>query len=95
MGKLASYPKIHSFLVGNTVALMKNIPENKHRKALLIQNLSGNIIYIKTIKSEETTGSIQLDNGQAYENNHYCQGEYWLLASAASSTVRVEEDCQP
>ena len=91
---LVTKPKISSFSVGNTAALMKNIRENHKRRALLIQNLSGDTIYIKSTRSEETTNAIQLDSGNEYENEHYCQGEYWLVSSGAASTVRIEESCQ-
>lgn len=82
---------IYSLSLGTTPT---TLPQNKKRKALLIQNLSGNTVYIAKTDNLDTNQALQLDSGNIYENQDYAQDELKLWATVAASLVRIEEDCQ-
>lgn len=82
------YAKIYAVSVGTTPA---KLAENQNRRALLIQNLSANILYILS-SGNDTAQAVKLAQDEIYTNDVAPEGEYILIASAASSDIRVEED---
>ena len=85
------YAKIYALSVGTTPTILY---ENQNRVGLLIQNNSSNTLYLLS-QGNDTAQSIVISAGATYRNDVAPQGEYQLIASAATSDIRVEEDiCQ-
>jgi hypothetical protein len=75
--------------VGTTALLL--VKENPKRVGLLVYcNTSGAIAYILSAQNKAATDGIPVIYQQNYEST-ISKAEYWIIASGASTDVRVEE----
>lgn len=83
--------RIYAVSVGTSAT---KLADNPKRVGLLIQNNSANTLYILSQGMIDTAQSIIVLAGDAYRNDQAPQGEYNLIASAATSDIRIEENIE-
>lgn len=70
----------------------KEIIANPYRRSLLIVNRDATLTV--EIRSNPQTSGLLIEPDESYENMHYCQGDYWLVATSGSPVVHIQEDYQ-
>jgi len=92
MGKL-NFPQIKAFSVTTTAT--KVLDRNPKRKAVLIFNNGDNPVELLDSRKGTYGKGIPIAAGSAYSSDHFnCQGEYWVICSAGTEDIRIEETIQ-
>lgn len=83
-----SEPRIFSLTLGTTATKLRG---NRQRSGILIQNLSGETVYISNSGNVDTVQALTLFSGCEYEAQH--TGELYLWATGVAVVV-IEENVQ-
>ena len=88
--------KTHPFIHQKTATATATqvVRANKDRIALLIYNNEvANYVEIVTKQNAKYGQGLPIAPKSNYENEHYCQGEYWVICDTGlTADVRIEED---
>lgn len=87
-----TYPYIHA--LGATATAKQAVRVNKDRKALMVfNNEAANIVELTSSKESRYGEGIPIAPQANYENEHYCQGQYFVICDTGlTADVRIEED---
>lgn len=87
-----THPYIHQITA--TATKKQAVRANKHRIALLIfNNEAANIVEVVSKQDAIYGRGIPVEPKACYENEKYCQGEYWVICNTGlTADVRIEED---
>jgi len=92
LGKI-NFPRIT--VVSVTTTTTKVLEANPKRKAVLIFNNGDNPVELVDNKQGTYGQDIPIAAGSAYSSDHFnCQGEYWIICSAGTEDIRIEETIQ-
>ena len=80
--------RIYAVSVGTSAS---KIQANPNRVYLFIQNNSVNTLYILSEGQSDTAQALIVPAAGSYENDKAPQGGFNLIASAASSDIRIQE----
>lgn len=83
-------PKIGAVKVATKPKMLVDV--NPHRKSLLIYNNGTATVELLSSKDGRYGDGIPVPVGGRYENDHYCQGAYWIIAESGTQDIRFEED---
>lgn len=88
--KKGNFPIIRAFTATTTPLII--LYANLKRKAVLIVNNGG--VVVELLSQGGTYGhGIPITINTPYDNDHFNpQGEYWIVASAGTVDLRIEED---
>lgn len=88
-----NHPRIFQFTV--TTTSKKLLENKKNRKAVLIVNTGATAVELLSSPNAPYGTGIPILSNSSYNNDHFnCQGEYWVICSAGTIDIRVEEDIQ-
>ena len=82
------YKKIRKRSIGTTRVDILNNPK---RVGILIQNLSANTLYVCELYKEDINAAIEVNGSNPYSDEKGASAGISLIASAASSDIRIEE----
>ena len=92
MAKL-NFPRIRAFTV--TTTAQKLLEGNPKRKAVLIYNNGAAAVELLDNRNAIYGQGIPIAAGICYDSEHFNpQGEYWVICSAGTVDIRVEEIVQ-
>jgi len=93
VGDKLNHPLIYNFTVTTTAQQL--LRTKKNRKAVLIYNNGAAAVELLSSPKQVYGNGIPIPATSAYNNDHFnCQGEYWVICSAGTVDIRVEEDIQ-
>jgi len=88
-----NHPIIFQFTVTTTAQQL--LDNKKNRKAVLIYNNGAAPVELLSDEKQAYGSGIPILAGSYYNNEHFNpQGTYWIICSAGTVDIRIEEDIQ-
>lgn len=86
-------PNIFAFTVTTTAKEL--LRPNKQRKAVLIFNNGATPVELLSSRKQTYGQGMPIPSNSSYTSEHFNpQGQYWVICSAGTIDLRVEEDIQ-